>query len=245
MSQEKRYAIGTALLTICLAATGVIVLQPQWLITALARRSPDVVYQVETTSRVVALTIDDGPDARSTPLILDLLDRYGARATFFLISDRIPGNEAIVRRVIQAGHEIANHLTTDEASILLRHAEFERRLLAAERMLAPFARPRWFRPGSGWYNDSMLAMIHQHGYRCALGSVYPFDPQIPSARFAARFVLNKARPGAVIVLHDCGARGRRTARALETILPALKARNYKIKTLSELVDMSAATGRPD
>ena len=70
-----------------------LIVQPHWLIAALSRWAPDVVWFVDTEQRMVGLTIDDGPDPKTTPAILQLLDAYDARATFFLLSERIPGND--------------------------------------------------------------------------------------------------------------------------------------------------------
>jgi peptidoglycan/xylan/chitin deacetylase (PgdA/CDA1 family) len=80
----------------------------------------------------------------------------------------------------------------------------------------------------------MLATLQEHGYRCALGSVYPFDPQIRWSWFSARFILSTAQAGSVIILHDSGAKGRRTVKTLATVLPALKKRGFRIVTLTEL-----------
>jgi peptidoglycan/xylan/chitin deacetylase (PgdA/CDA1 family) len=218
-----------------LAAGAVIVFRPQWIVTSLANRSPAVLYYVDTEQLAVALTIDDGPDPASTPQILDLLKRHGAHATFFLIGNRVAGNEDLLQRTVREGHELANHLTTDHPSILLDSAEFERQLLASHRVLSQFGDVRWFRPGSGWFNGQMLSTLHQHGYRLALGSIYPFDPQVPSSWFMAHYVLQHVQPGSIIVLHDYGTRGQRTAEALAAILPRLLQRGYQVVTLSELV----------
>jgi peptidoglycan/xylan/chitin deacetylase (PgdA/CDA1 family) len=212
------------------------VLLPDRIVALLAKLSPGVVFFVETAEPVVALTIDDGPDPVTTPLILDVLKKHGARATFFVIGNRIAGNEDVMVRTVEEQHELANHLNAEKPSILLDTSELERQLLASHRVISQFADVRWFRPGSGWYNAEMLSLLHKHGYRCALGSVYPFDPQLPSARFAARYVLRNVRPGSIIVLHDCGARGERTATALATILPELSRRGLRVVTLSELLD---------
>lgn len=209
-------------------------LNPAWVVEGLARLSPDVTYFVDTERAAVALTIDDGPDPVATPLILDVLERHGARATFFVISDRVPGNEALLRRMLDEGHEIANHLTRDEPSILLPTRRLEAELRTAHETLAEYQESRWFRPGSGVYDDEMLSMVGRYGYSTVLGSVYPFDAQIPSAWFAERYVLANAGPGAIIVLHDVGGRGRRTAAALDAILPELTARGLEVTTLSDL-----------
>lgn len=93
---------------------------------------------------------------------------------------------------------------------------------------------RWFRPGSGKYDERMLATLQKYGYTCALGSVYPFDPQIPWSWFSTRFILGSAQAGSIIILHDWGAKGRRTAKTLSKVLPALRERGFRIVTLSEL-----------
>jgi peptidoglycan/xylan/chitin deacetylase (PgdA/CDA1 family) len=236
MRSRKALKVGSATFALLLAAGGAAFLRPYWIVALLARRFPDVVYLVETEQPVVALTIDDGPDSVATPKILGVLDRHDARGTFFLLSSRVPGNEELVRRTVAEGHEIANHLVVDEPSILLSDSEFERQLLEADGVLSDFAEVHWFRPGSGWYNGRMLSILHRHGYQCALGSVYPFDPQVPSSWFATHHILWNVRPGSVIVLHDYGTRGERTATALATILPALNRRGFRVVTLSELLE---------
>ena len=76
---------------------------------------PDVLYSVETDAGVVALTIDDGPDAVATTRILELLAEHDARATFFLIGERIPGNEAVVDAIV-AGERSASPILNGEQS---------------------------------------------------------------------------------------------------------------------------------
>ena len=216
----------------------VLMLKPSWLLNRLSAHSPEVLYSVETREPILALTIDDGPDPSTTPRILDLLSEHDARATFFLLSDRIPGNENLVQRIVDEGHEIGNHLTDDQPSIRLSEDEFEQRLLHAQDVLSPFGDVLWFRPGSGWYNKSMRSTLIQHGYRLALGSIHPFDSHVPSSWFAANYILWRAKPGAVIVLHDIGSRGQRTTDTLNKILPALIARDYRFVTLTELIEQA-------
>jgi peptidoglycan/xylan/chitin deacetylase (PgdA/CDA1 family) len=190
---------------------------------------------VPTEAQLVALTIDDGPDPITTPLILAELRRQGARATFFLIAERVGSQERLVRRLVAEGHEVGNHFTRDRPSIRLNPRTFESDLLQAHQALTTFGPVKWARPGSGWYSQAMLEALRRHGYGCALGSVYPFDAAIPSASLAARFVLRHARSGDVVVLHDGGARGVRTVKTLRAILPELRRRGYRVVSLSELV----------
>jgi len=213
-------------------------LQPEWVIARLRRSSPGVLYSVKTQQPVVSLTIDDGPDPETSPLILDILKQHNVKVTFFLITDHIPGNEALVQRMVSEGHELGNHMTADEPSIRLSIDEFERKMLTAGRVLSQFYEGiHWFRPGSGWYNDEMLSVIHKHSYRCVLGSVYPYDPQIGSAWFSTNYILWKISPGDIIVLHDFQARGKRTLKTLETLLPELQQRGFELVTLSEMIEL--------
>jgi peptidoglycan/xylan/chitin deacetylase (PgdA/CDA1 family) len=80
----------------------------------------------------------------------------------------------------------------------------------------------------------MIATMSNAGYRCALGSVYPYDATIPSAGFAAWHIRRNVSPGGIIVLHDGGARGMRTVRVLKDVLPWLRHQGYRVVTLSEL-----------
>lgn len=200
----------------------------------LSHRSPNVFFYAETTERVVALTIDDAPDTTTTSAILDILAEQQVPATFFVIGDRIDGSEALLRRAVAEGHELGNHLMRDEPSAALPLEDFEAQLLATDSLLRAFAPVAWFRPGSGWYTRAMTARALRCGYRCALGSVYPFDAQIPIQRFLTWDILKMTRPGSVIILHDGPERGTRTATVLRIVLPELKRRGYRFVTLSQL-----------
>lgn len=202
-------------------------------------RDARVVYSFDTAERIVALTIDDGPNAESTGKILDVLHRHGARATFFLVGDHVPGNETLVAAIVASGHEIANHGARESPAIDLGAERFERDLLSSHRLLSGWQVPVWFRPGSGWYEDWMLEIVERHGYRTVLGDVYPLDASHPFVGLTRRFILWRTSPGAVIILHDVGERGARTAQVLDELLPELTRRAFRVVTLSEL---SSAAG---
>ena len=221
---------------VAVAGAGILLAGPPvWLVDRVAAAFPGCLYRSRTAERLVALTLDDGPDPATTPLILAELRRHGASATFFLIGDRVAGNETLLRRLVDQGHEIGNHFMRDRPAILLDEEELARDLDLSHGLLARHAPVRWARPGSGWYSSATVAAMSRKGYACAMGSVYPYDATIPSSGFASRYILRNVRPGAVIVLHDGGARGRRTARTLGTVLPELRRRGYRAVTLSELV----------
>jgi peptidoglycan-N-acetylglucosamine deacetylase len=212
---------------------------PVWIIDWLAAWYPGCLYRVPVQARIIALTLDDGPDPATTPLILAQLRRYRAKATFFLITERVKSRERLVHQIVAEDHEIGNHFTQDRPSIRLAADQFREDLDQSHQTLAPFGPMRWARPGSGWYSQTMVATMARKGYRCALGSVYPYDAKIPSVAFASWYLRRNVRPGAILVLHDGGARGRRTARVLRGVLPELRRRGYRVVTLSELARADA------
>jgi len=232
--RARSFALG-ALGLVVLGAGGLLLGPPLWLLDELPRRYPGCLYRVTTRARLIALTVDDGPDAATTPAILAELRRYGARATFFLIGERVKDQPSLVHRMTAEGHELGNHLGRDRPSIRLGAGDFERDLAETGRLLRSYGVVRWARPGGGWYSRKMIATMSRLGYRCVLGSVYPYDATVPSVPFARWFILRNVRPGAILVLHDGGARGHRTARILGEILPELARRGYRVVPLSELV----------
>jgi peptidoglycan/xylan/chitin deacetylase (PgdA/CDA1 family) len=234
--------VAVSVFGLLLGFAAIVVFQPRFALAWLGRRSPEVLFYIETGEPLLALTIDDGPDPETTPLILDVLAEHGAHATFFLTTNRVTGSESIVRRILEEGHEIGNHMTEDEPSIRLSEADFERKLNEAHETLSRFTTPRWFRPASGWYNTRMLEQLRQHNYSCALGSVYPFDSFLPFVWFTAFRVAISGSPGSVVILHDGGKRGIRTARALRHIIPSLKNRGLRLETLSNVVEREKTKG---
>jgi peptidoglycan-N-acetylglucosamine deacetylase len=209
-------------------------LRPGPVVRWLSRRFPDVFFHQVKAGPLVALSFDDSPHAASTPRILDVLAEHDAHATFFIIGEHVAGNEKIVRRLVDEGHELGNHMMTDAPSARLPAAEFERQLLQTHELLARFGPVRWFRPGHTWFNRRMLDLIHRHGYRCVMASAYALEFLPVSAPYAARHILLNIRPGGVIIIHDGAANQERTVGVLQRILPALRRRGYRVVTVSEL-----------
>ncbi len=242
MYQRRKLLFSLAAIMIASAAFYLIFFPPKWLLTQISITFPGCIYYVEAADSVIALTIDDGPDPITTPEILGVLSQFNAKATFFLVTNRINGNEEIVSRIVEEGHEIGNHLTRhDQASIGLLDKEFETEFVEADSILSRYSDINWFRPGSGWYDQQMISTINEAGYKCALGSVYPFDPFIPWVWFHVKHIFSNIKPGSIIILHDGEAKGQRTANTLNEILPVLKQKGFELVTLSELYESAVET----
>ncbi|EGX92162.1 chitooligosaccharide deacetylase [Cordyceps militaris CM01] len=232
-----------------LAVLGVLLVLPLWslwcvykpprvLLGYLRARYPDVLWEETTTQRIMALSLDDAPSAH-TDEILAVLREFDARATFFVIGAQVAGREDTLRRVVAAGHELANHAMHDVPSSRLPLDQLEREVHEVrEKLVAAYAAEgrilenNYFRPGSGFFNTKMRDLLGNRGFRITLGSIYPHDPQIRSPERNAKHILSMAHPGAIIICHD---RREWTAPMLRMVLPALQEQGYKIVTITELV----------
>jgi peptidoglycan-N-acetylglucosamine deacetylase len=199
------------------------------------RSTPEVVFSVGTDLKLVALSIDDGPSS-ATAEILEVLDEHQARATFFLIGEHVNQEPELARRIVDAGHEVAHHMMQDRPSRELPEELFQERFDEMDRILDELGGSRLFRPGSGWYDDRMIEVADERGYRTVLGSVYPFDAHLPWSGFHGWYLSQNTAPGSIIVLHDGPERGRRTAETLRSILPELKRQGYQVVSVSALLD---------
>ena len=211
---------------------------PSLLIRLFQYKWPDVLWRVSTTSKVVALTIDDGP-SEYTDEIMQILKANDASATFFIIGSQAAGRDRILQALVQNGNELGNHAMYDEPSRSLKDAALVDQIQSVEKMLheaysAVNAElpPKYFRPGSGFFSERMRKVLAKLGYRLVLGSIYPHDPQIPYWRINANHILSMLRPGGIIICHD---RRSWTIPMLRKVLPEVRRNGYRIVTVTELL----------
>ena len=208
-------------------------------VRVLSRLIPgQVLCYVDTDAPAVALTFDDGPHPQTTPQLLDVLARHRARATFFIIGERVTGNEPIVTRIAAEGHELANHLMREERSVLLSDERFQRDLAEVTALLAPYGTVRWFRPGSGWFTPRMLSAAARQELRIVLGTVVAMHTGGTDDAGIARSLVEAIRPGSIVVLHEGTGTRRGVAATVDELLGELRGRGLSAVTVSELVALS-------
>jgi len=211
---------------------------PAFLIRYFQRRWPDVLWDVPTRKKVVALTIDDGP-SQYTKEILQVLIENDATATFFIIGSQAQGNRIVLEELITEGNELGNHALNDEPSRSLSDSTLTEQIQRVDHLINKAyvaakvsSPPKYFRPGSGFFSDRMRALLKRLGYRLVLGDIYPHDPQISLWRINANHILSMLHPGGIIICHD---RRSWTAPMLRAVLPEIKKRGYRVVTLTELL----------
>ena len=235
------FLISVAILGACVVfGLFVFWVEPLWVLPALERLTPRIVYRVRTRQPLVALSFDDGPHPEFTPQVLDILQRYGASATFFLIGDRALRHPDLLNLIRVAGHEVGNHYSSNVPTLAHPDAEFVRNLEQAEITLGLTAKPALFRPPGGVAWPRQIKLARARGYSCVLGCAYPHDPMHPPIRYMRWLVEKNLVPGAIVILHDGITDPSRSIRALPHILEAGRRKGLRFVPISEL--MRAAEG---
>ena len=198
------------------------------------------IWRGSREGRKVALTFDDGPDPEATPRVLDILARHDIAATFFLIGARVARNASLVRRIAGAGHDLGNH-TWDHRSLWLagpRETACVVRQGHEAVADAAGAPPRFFRPPWGMTNLALFPALRRLGTPCVFWTVQTegLRPASPAAQ--AERARRRARPGAILDLHDAdgvpGA-GARLVEALPAMIEGLRADGYALVPLRDLL----------
>jgi peptidoglycan/xylan/chitin deacetylase (PgdA/CDA1 family) len=205
-----------------------------------ARLLAPSVWRGPRTRRAIALTFDDGP-SESTPLLLALLAKHRAKATFFVCGHHARRLPHVLRQAIREGHEIGNHTDTHEA-LYLRGAGFILEQLArAQNSIGHLAglKPKLFRPtyGARWFG--MREAQQKLGLTCVMWTAIARDWVLDGPSIAERMG-KRTKPGAIFCFHD--GRDLRhnpdihaTLQALELLLPRWSAAGYEFATVSELL----------
>ncbi len=203
----------------------------------LQSRFPQALWSGPGDRRQLALTFDDGPDARDTPQLLEALARHQVSATFFQIGQRAEQQPALVRMVAAAGHQIAmhgyyHHPFPLQAPLALR-AQLVRtqRLIAAASGRVPSS-VRDVRPPYGVVTPATLAALTAWGYRPVMWSVVPFhwlQPAEPTIEQTVRH----ASAGSVLVLHERLA-GPPVAALVAAIVPRLLEAGFEFVSVDQM-----------
>lgn len=214
---------------------------PKFAISYFQSKFPEVLFQVDTSKKIVALTIDDAPSPY-TDQILAILKENGASATFFVIGDQVPQHADTLADVVAAGSELGNHAMHDEPSISLPSAILDSQIRHVDTYIdrayesAGHKRPaHYFRPGSGVFSQRILDVAAVAGYKVILGSIYPHDPFIKTWRINAWHILSMLREGSIIICHD---RRPWTVPMLKKIVPEMKRRGYEVVSVSRFLEMT-------
>ncbi|GLC89145.1 polysaccharide deacetylase family protein [Lysinibacillus piscis] len=198
-----------------------------------------IVWEIDTKEKMIALTFDDGPHRQYTADILNVLAKYQAKATFFIVGANAEKNPELILRMYEEGHELANHTFTHplkktNVPALLQEIEQTNAVIYS---ITGF-KPHLFRPVEGQYTDAMIEGITKAGYKVVMWSWHldTMDWKSPGTNRIVRTVLKGAKQGNIVLFHDGGGNRQQTVKALAHILPELEKQGYRFVTVSELVE---------
>lgn len=193
--------------------------------------------ELDPNGKYVALTFDDGPDPNSTKQILDLLDKYNAKATFFLLGNRVQYYPEMVQEEFKRGHEIGNHSWSHPQLTKLNVEQVQQEVNRTDDAIkAAIGQPSSvFRPPYGAINDTVRAQIPTP---VELWSIDTLDWKHKNASMLLPAVQNAMHNRAVILMHDIH---QSTADGLDSVLAYLQGQGYEFITVSEMNALPKAT----
>lgn len=198
-----------------------------------------MMYKAHTTQKVIALSFDDGPDTKFTPLILDTLKKHDIKATFFLLGTRVQSYPDIAKRIDREGHAIGNHTywhpNLANTDVNKMKWEIEKNEQEISSILG--AKTELFRAPYGALTEAQVRHLGEMGYRCIGWSVDSEDWKSLSASVVKQKILNAVHPGAIVLMHSAGHWTQDltgTVNALNELIPYLKTKGYRFVTIPEL-----------
>lgn len=183
----------------------------------------------------IALTFDDGPHPKYTEKILQVLDKYGIKATFFAIGENITYYPEAFQKIKEAGHEIGNHTFSHPHLQQKDPTTLEQEIEKAEEMMSFSNENKLFRPPEGVCSDTVCRVASQMGYTIILWTVDTRDWSHPAPDAIIQNVKTNVKSGDIILFHDYIAAPSPTPEALDKLIPLLLAKGFRFVTVSELI----------
>ncbi len=226
----------SAWLTLCATVGAVAVLVVGWLTGHVRKAGADDVDCSKV--KCVALTFDDGPGPY-TDRLLQILKDDDAKATFFLIGNKVAANPAGAQRIVEAGMEVGNHTWEHPNMTTIPPEDIASQLSKASDAIraATGQTPKLWRPAGGLTDDQVNQVAAQQGLAAILWDVIPFDWINDSNTAATRYMLtSQIKPGSVVLFHDTYSS---TVDLVYQFIPVLKANGYHLVTVNQLLGQRA------
>ncbi|MBA3730737.1 MAG: polysaccharide deacetylase family protein [Sphingomonas sp.] len=193
----------------------------------------DVLCHASTNEKLVALTFDDSPSQEGLNSVLPLLERHRAKATFFLIGERVTA--PLVQRIVEDGHEIGNHSFNHHRMVFRKSSFYDEEIRRTDAVLvaAGAPAPTLFRPPFGKKLIGLPLAVQRSGKRMVMWD--SGDPPDRDPKIYAKKVLDQVRPGSIVLIHPMYSANATEREALPLILEGLAKSGYRLVTVSELL----------
>ena len=196
---------------------------------------------VDTDERVLALTYDDGPNPPYTDSLLDVLQEFDAKATFFAIGKNIEDNLETTRRMLAEGHELGNHSYSHKKLVNLSFETVRSEIQKTDDILSNLGVRSniHFRAPYGLKRIKLPWELARRQKANILWNVDPKDYETADPDEIADSIIRNVEPGSIILLHDGGGNRSQTVAATKTVLQKLTQEGYQFKTVSQLMSLQA------
>ena len=197
----------------------------------------NIFYCHKNNEQMIALTFDDGPHPKYTPRILEILKRYGIKATFFVIGQNVEYYPGIIEQIIDGGHEIGNHTYRHKRTKMLNDEIFKEDVRHCDGKILQECdyKIKLFRPPEGYVDEKVRSISEELGYSIILWNIDTEDWAHSSPAEIENNVIKNISAGDIILMHDYVSGKNGTIDALERIIPKLLSENYNFVTVSELI----------
>jgi len=198
----------------------------------------EIIPRVKTTEKVVALTFDDGPTAK-TPEILAILREIDVKATFFVTGKELEKNMQEGQLIAAAGHEIGNHTYSHSRMVLKFPSYVKKELEKTDELIrrTGYQREIFFRPPHAKKLFVLPYYLQQNNRKTITWDLEPdsISEIANDSQKMIDYVVSNATPGSIILLHPMYSSRQATMKALKGIVTGLRAQGYDFKTISELL----------
>ena len=186
------------------------------------------IWRVQSKQKDVYLTFDDGPVPGLTEWILDELNTYKAKATFFCVGQNIEKNPRLFDRIMSEGHTVANHTYQHLKGFHSNTQEYLQNVDACEKLTKSLL----FRPPYGRMRKSQYKSLLQKNYKIILWDVISYDYEKISPEECFAIVKQKTKPGSIVLFHDNVKAEKNVSYALRNTLIYFSKQGYSFKALS-------------
>lgn len=189
-----------------------------------------IVHASEAGKRGINITIDDGPDPKWTPVILDLLREHEVKATFCMVGGQAEAHPDLVKKVVAAGHRLCDHSVSHNTAMDKQSEAYQtKQILDAERMITKASggvRPMYYRAPGGAFTPHSRKLAASRGMRPLGWNVDTKDFELPGTDAIVATVERELPNGPTLLFHDAGGDRTQTVEALRRLLPQLKEQGY-------------------
>jgi peptidoglycan-N-acetylglucosamine deacetylase len=194
---------------------------------------PNYTWNIKTDDKVLYLTFDDGPIPEVTPWVLEQLEKYDAKATFFCVGENVQKHPSVFQQVLDAGHSVGNHTYNHLSGWNTENIPFFHNI----RHCAQLVNSGLFRPPYGRLTPSQTQFLTRH-YRIVMWDVLSgdFDQSLSNEEVFDNVILS-AKRGSIVVFHDSLKAKERMQYALPRVLEHFSARGYRFECLKGVVPM--------